>query len=77
VLRSRGGCAPGDYINRGQLPVGYSEDEQDEVFDVIRKATDAVAEYGSRVSLVVKADIRPGHTGELTGKVERLNEALR
>jgi hypothetical protein len=25
---------------------------------------------------VLKADIRPGHTGELTGKVERLERAL-
>jgi uncharacterized protein (TIGR00106 family) len=52
------------------------EGEWDEVFAVIKQATDAVAEFGSRVSLVLKADIRPGHTGELTGKVERLNEAL-
>jgi len=52
------------------------EGEWDEVFDVIKKATDAVAEYGSRVSLVVKADIRPGYTGELAGKVDRLNQAL-
>src|SRR5690554_3798733 len=52
------------------------EGEWDEVFAVVKKATEAVGEYGSRVSLVLKADIRPGHTGELTGKVERLNEAL-
>ena len=52
------------------------EGEWDEVFAVIKQATDAVAEFGSRVSLVLKADIRPGHTGELTGKLERLNEAL-
>ena len=52
------------------------EGEWDEVFAVIKKATDAVGEFGSRVSLVVKADIRPGHTGELTGKIERLNKAL-
>lgn len=52
------------------------EGEWDEVFAVIKKATDAVGEYGSRVSLVLKADIRPGHTGELTGKIERLNRAL-
>ena len=53
------------------------EGEWDEVFAVIRKATDAVAAYGTRVSLVLKADIRPGHTGELTGKVERLEQAIR
>ncbi|MHA6695068.1 thiamine-binding protein [Homoserinimonas sp. A520] len=52
------------------------EGEWDEVFAVIKQATDAVGEFGSRVSLVLKADIRPGHTGELTGKMERLNEAL-
>ena len=53
------------------------EGEWDEVFDVIKRATDAVGAFGSRVSLVLKADIRPGHTGELTGKVERLEAALR
>ena len=53
------------------------EGEWDEVFDVVRRATDAVAAYGTRVSLVLKADIRPGHTGELDGKVQRLEQALR
>ncbi len=52
------------------------EGEWDEVFDVIKRATDAVAAFGPRVSLVLKADIRPGHRGELTGKVERLEKAL-
>jgi uncharacterized protein YqgV (UPF0045/DUF77 family) len=52
------------------------EGEWDEVFDVIRRATEAVGAFGPRVSLVLKADIRPGHTGELTGKVDRLESAL-
>lgn len=52
------------------------EGEWDEVFDVIRRATEAVSAYGSRVSLVIKADIRPGHANELTGKVERLEKAV-
>lgn len=52
------------------------EGEWDEVFAVIKKATDAVAEFGSRVSLVIKADIRAGYSGEITGKVERLEAAL-
>ncbi|HEV7167416.1 MAG TPA: thiamine-binding protein [Micrococcaceae bacterium] len=52
------------------------EGEWDEVMDVIRRATEAVGRFGSRVSLVLKADIRPGHSGELTGKVERLEQAL-
>ena len=52
------------------------EGEWDEVFDVVKRATDAVLPFGSRVSLVLKADIRPGHTGELNGKVQRLEQAL-
>jgi uncharacterized protein YqgV (UPF0045/DUF77 family) len=44
--------------------------------DVVKRATEAVGKYGPRVSLVLKADIRPGHEGELTGKVERLERAL-
>jgi uncharacterized protein (TIGR00106 family) len=52
------------------------EGEWDEVFDVVKRATEAVLPFGSRVSLVLKADIRPGFTGELDGKVERLEEAL-
>ena len=52
------------------------EGEWDEVFDVVKRATEAVGRYGSRVSLVIKADIRPGYAGELTAKVDRLEEAL-
>jgi len=52
------------------------EGEWDEVFDVIRRATEAVAQYGPRVSLVLKADIRPGRVGELDAKVERIEAAL-
>ena len=53
------------------------EGEWDEVFDVIRRATEAVAEYGPRVSLVLKADIRRGRVGEIDAKVERLEAALK
>ena len=52
------------------------EGEWDEVFAVVKRATEAVLPFGSRVSLVLKADIRPGHSGEIEGKVERLEEAL-
>ena len=52
------------------------EGEWDEVFDVVKRATDAVLPYGSRVSLVLKADIRPGRTGEIDGKIERLERAI-
>ena len=53
------------------------EGEWDEVMDVVKRATEVVGDYGPRVSLVLKADIRPGHTGELSGKVERLEAAIR
>jgi uncharacterized protein YqgV (UPF0045/DUF77 family) len=52
------------------------EGEWDEVMEVVKRATEAVGEYGTRVSLVLKADIRPGHTGEIDGKLERLEAAL-
>ncbi|MCS6569816.1 thiamine-binding protein [Curtobacterium flaccumfaciens pv. flaccumfaciens] len=52
------------------------EGEWDEVMGVVKRATEAVGEYGTRVSLVLKADIRPGHTGEIDGKLERLEAAL-
>ena len=52
------------------------EGEWDEVFGVIKRATDAVGAFGPRVSLVLKADIRPGRTGELSAKLERLEKAL-
>lgn len=52
------------------------EGSWDEVFDVVKRATEAVLPFGSRVSLVMKADIRPGYEGELDGKLERLERAI-
>src|SRR4029453_11134696 len=52
------------------------EGEWDEVMAVVKQAVDAVAAGAPRVSLVLKADIRPGYTGQLTAKVERIDEAL-
>ena len=46
-------------------------------WDECMAVTEAVGKYGNRVSLVLKADIRPGHdSGELTGKLDRLEEAI-
>lgn len=53
------------------------EGEWDEVMAVVKQAVDAVAAASPRVSLVLKADIRPGHTGQLTAKVQRIEDALR
>lgn len=52
------------------------EGEWDEVMAVVKQAVDAVATHSPRVSLVLKADIRPGYTGQLTAKVERVERAL-
>jgi uncharacterized protein (TIGR00106 family) len=53
------------------------EGEWDEVMAVIKRAIDAVAAESPRVSLVLKADIRPGHTGMLTEKVAKVDSLLR
>lgn len=52
------------------------EGEWDEVFGVIRRAVDAAQEHGTRVNLTLKADIRPGYSNEMTGKLERLEQAI-
>jgi len=62
--------------NRTDAMFTTIEGEWDEVFAVVKAATEAVGKYGPRVSLVLKADIRPGFTGELEGKVQRVEQAL-
>ena len=52
------------------------EGEWDEVMAVVKQAVDVVAASSPRVGLVLKADIRPGFEGQLTAKVERVEEAL-
>ncbi len=52
------------------------EGDWDACMDVVRRATEAVGRHGERVSLVLKADIRPGREGELDGKLERLEAAI-
>ena len=53
------------------------EGEWDEVMAVIKQAVEVIAARSPRVGLVLKADIRPGHTGQLSAKVERIEERLR
>jgi uncharacterized protein (TIGR00106 family) len=52
------------------------EGEWDEVMAVVKRAVDVVAAVSPRVGLVLKADIRPGYDGQLTAKVERVDELL-
>ena len=52
------------------------EGDWDEVMDVVKRAVEAVAEVAPRVSVVLKADIRPGVTDGLTSKVDSLEQKL-
>jgi uncharacterized protein (TIGR00106 family) len=52
------------------------EGEWDEVMAVVKAATMAVAEVAPRVSVVIKVDHRPGVTGALQSKVDRVERAL-
>lgn len=63
--------------NRTDAMFTTIEGEWDEVMAVVKAATDAVAARAPRVSLVVKADLRPGVTGALDAKVESVERRLR
>jgi uncharacterized protein (TIGR00106 family) len=52
------------------------EGDWDETMAVVKQAVDAVAANAPRVSVVLKADIRPGATGALTAKMESLERHL-
>ena len=52
------------------------EGEWDEVMDVVKRATQAVSSVAPRTSLVLKADIRPGYTGQLAAKVDAVERRL-
>jgi uncharacterized protein (TIGR00106 family) len=52
------------------------EGEWDEVMAVLKEAVDAVSARAPRVSLVLKADIRPGVTDGLTSKVATIEQYL-
>jgi uncharacterized protein (TIGR00106 family) len=60
--------------NRTDAMFTTVEGEWDEVMDVVRRACEAVD--APRVSLVLKADIRPGVTDALTSKVETVERYL-
>jgi len=52
------------------------EGDWEETMAVVKQAVDAVAVHAPRVSVVLKADIRPGATGALTAKMESLERHL-
>jgi uncharacterized protein (TIGR00106 family) len=62
--------------NRTDAMFTTIEGDWDEVMAVVKRAVDVVAAQAPRVSLVLKADIRPGVTGALTAKVEAVERYL-
>lgn len=52
------------------------EGELDEVLEVVKRAVEAVGRQATRVSLVLKADIRAGASDALHAKVAAVEERL-
>ncbi|MCP9944535.1 MTH1187 family thiamine-binding protein [Streptomyces somaliensis] len=62
--------------NRTDAMFTSVEGEWEEVMEVVRRAVAAVEARAPRVSLVLKADIRPGVTDGLTAKVAAVERRL-
>ena len=62
--------------NRTDAMFTTVEGDWDEAMAVVKEAVIAVAARAPRVSLVLKADLRPGATGALTSKVETIERYL-
>ena len=52
------------------------EGEPEEVFAVIQRCIEYVERHATRVSATIKIDHRPGHSGTLAAKRERVEDAL-
>jgi uncharacterized protein (TIGR00106 family) len=52
------------------------EGEWDKVMQVVKDATFVLTEKGIRTIVTLKADIRPGYTNRMTGKIEKLDSIL-
>jgi uncharacterized protein (TIGR00106 family) len=63
--------------NRTDAMFTTIEGEWDEVMAVVKGAVEAVAAKAPRVSVTLKADIRPGVTGAMDAKVASLERHLR
>jgi uncharacterized protein (TIGR00106 family) len=62
--------------NRTDAMFTTIEGDWDEVMSVVKQAVDAVAALAPRVSVSLKADIRPGVDNALTAKVARIDQLL-
>jgi uncharacterized protein (TIGR00106 family) len=63
--------------NRTDAMFTTIEGEWDEAMAVVKQAVEVVAARAPRVSVVLKADLRPGVTDGLTSKVETVERHLR
>lgn len=52
------------------------EGDYDEVMQVVKDATFVLVERGIRTEVILKADIRPGHTDTMTSKVAKIDALL-
>ena len=62
--------------NRTDAMFTTVEGDWDEAMAVVKEAVEAVAARAPRVSLVLKADLRPGVTDALNAKVETIERYL-
>jgi uncharacterized protein (TIGR00106 family) len=62
--------------NRTDAMFTTVEGDWDEVMDVVKRAVEAVTAKAPRVSVTLKADIRPGIAGALDAKVEAVERYL-
>lgn len=62
--------------NRTDAMFTEIEGEWDEVIGVVKQAVDAVLARSQRVSLVLKADVRPGASNQMDEKVRSVEERL-
>ena len=62
--------------NRTDAMFTTIEGDWEEIMAVVKQAVDVVAARAPRVSLVLKADLRPGVTDGLTSKVETVERYL-
>lgn len=62
--------------NRTDAMFTSVEGEWDEVMGVVKQAVDAVLARSERVSLVLKADIKPGAKDQLEAKVRKVEDSL-
>src|SRR5579875_2293202 len=63
--------------NRTDAMFTTVEGDWDEAMAVVKRAVDVVAAKAPRVSVVLKADVRPGVTDALNAKVETVERYLR